>query len=106
MRLPEFLTEHDPSSIRLKGHRIGLEHVVYYYNQGYTPEMILGQFPSLALALIHKVIAFYLENQADVDAYASRCEVEVERQRAAAPASPDLMELRRRMSQLSKPAVS
>ncbi len=76
--------------------------MLYFYNQGYSPEMILGQYPSLSLALIHKTIAFYLENQAAVDAYVQRCEGEVARQRAAAPASPDLVELRRRVAQLSK----
>lgn len=102
MQLPEFLTEQPRGSLRLTGHRIALEHLVYYYNQGYSPEMIFGQFPSLSSALIHKAIAFYLENQAAVDAYVRRCESEVTQQRAAAPACPDLAELRRRASHLSR----
>ena len=67
MQLPEFITEQPSGSVRLTGHRIALEHLVYFYNQGYAPEMILGQFPSLSLAVIHKVIAFYLEHQPEVD---------------------------------------
>jgi uncharacterized protein (DUF433 family) len=102
MQLPEFLTEQHGGSFRLAGHRIALEHVLYFYNQGYSPEMILGQFPSLPLALIHKTIAFYLENQVAVDAYMKRCEVEVARERGEASASTDLVELRRRAAQLSK----
>ena len=102
MQLPEFLTRQPNAAIRLAGHRIGLEHVVYFYNQGYSPEMILGQFPSLPLALIHKAIAFYLENQAAVDAYVESCRAEVARQRAASPALPDLAELRRRAAQMSQ----
>jgi len=82
MTLPEFLTQQPGESIRLMGHRIALEHVVYFYNQGYSPEMILGQFPSLPLGLIHKTIGFYLENQAEADAYVRRCEAEVAHQRA------------------------
>lgn len=105
MQLPDFLSEQAPDSIRLTGHRIALEHFVHFYNQGYSPEMILGQFPSLSLALIHKVIAFYLENSVEVDAYAARCEAQVARQRTAAPASPDLAELRRRFARLSKSAT-
>jgi len=101
MQLPEFLTEQPGGSIRLNGHRIALEHVVYFYNQGWSAEMILGQFPSLPLALIHKVIAFYLEHQDEVDAYVTACQSEVERQRSEAPASPDLAELRRRASRLA-----
>ncbi len=104
MQLPDFLTEQPGGAIRPAGHRIGLEHLIHYYNQGFSPEMLLGQFPSLPLALIHKVIAVYLENQADVDAYVKRCEAEVNHQRSTAPAAPDLAELRRRVVQLSKSA--
>ena len=102
MVLPEFLTEQAEGSVRLTGHRISLEHVVYFYNQGYAPEMLLGQFPSLSLALIHKIIAFYLGHQAEVDLYVSNRQSGVEEQRSAVPASPDLIELRRRVSQLSQ----
>ncbi len=45
MQLPEFLTEDAFGSIRLSGHRIALEHFVYFDNQGFSPEMLLGQFP-------------------------------------------------------------
>jgi hypothetical protein len=55
-------------------------------------------FPTLTLALIHKVIAFYLDHQADVDAYTANCDAEMERQRATAPRGPDSTELRRRLA--------
>jgi uncharacterized protein (DUF433 family) len=105
MTLPEFLTRHEKGEIRLSGHRIDLFHLVFYYNEGYSAEMLLGQFPTLNLALIHKVIAFYLENQAEVDAYLARCEAEIERHRAATPLAPTLEELRAR-SQARNPAVA
>ena len=102
MQLPEFLIQQPSGSVRLTGHRIALEHLVYFYNQGYAPEMILGQFPSLSLALIHKVIAYYLEHQAEIDSYMSARETDISKQRATAmTTSPDLAELRRRVSQLS-----
>ena len=63
--LPDFLTREATGEIRLSGHRIGLFHVVHYYNEGYSAEMLVCQFPTLPLALIHKVIGFYLENKAD-----------------------------------------
>ena len=88
MQFPQYLTQDSSGSIRLTNHRIGLEHFVYFYNQGYSPEMLLGQFPSLSLALIHKLIAFYLENQPSVDAYVASCQCEVDRQRAAALVAP------------------
>ncbi len=102
MQLPEFLIQQPSGSVRLTGHRIALEHLVYFYNQGYAPEMILGQFPSLSLALIHKVIAYYLEHQAEIDSDMSARETDISKQRATAmTTSPDLAELRRRVSQLS-----
>jgi uncharacterized protein (DUF433 family) len=73
MTLPDSLTQHPHGELRLTGHRIGLEHVVQFYKQGFSPEMLHQQYPTLSLALIHRVIAFYLDNQADVDSYVAQC---------------------------------
>jgi hypothetical protein len=75
---------------------------VYFYNEGYSPEMLVGQFPTLPLALVHKVIAFYLENQPEVDRYVAEHEAECERLRANAPASPGLVQLRQRLEAMRK----
>lgn len=74
MNLPEFLTETPDGEVLLSGHRIDLYHVLHYYNDGYSPEMLAGQYPTLPLAVIHKVIAFYLENRDDVGAYLASCQ--------------------------------
>ena len=97
MNLPDFLTQHRYGEIRLTGHRIGLFHIVECYNEGQTPEKIAEQFPTLPLALIYKVFAFYLENRAEVDAYVTACREEIERQAAAPQPGPDLAELRQRL---------
>ena len=102
MQLPDFLDQTPLGSIRLTGHRIALEHVVDFYNQGFSAEMLLEQFPSLPLAVIHKVIAFYLENQVDVDAYVASSATPTG---TIPPASPDLAELRRRYQLLRQPAL-
>jgi uncharacterized protein (DUF433 family) len=94
--LPPYLHWHADGEIRLVGHRIGLFHFIYYYNQGFTAEMILGQFPTLELALIHKVIAFYLENQKEVDEYAAQYQADLDQLRAAGPHAPSIVELRKR----------
>jgi uncharacterized protein (DUF433 family) len=65
----EFLSEDD---IRLKGHRIGLDDVLYYYLEGYSPEEIIANLPSLSLEQIHATILYYLQNRAEVDAYLAR----------------------------------
>ncbi len=65
----EFLSDDD---IRIKGHRIGIDDVIDYYLQGYSPEQILAELPSLNLEKIHATITYYLHNRAEVDAYMAR----------------------------------
>src|SRR5689334_12495042 len=100
MTLPDFLTGDLGGEIRLAGHRIGLFHLVHYYNEGYSPEMLVCRYPTLPLALIHKVIAFYLENRAAVDAYVAACRDELSRQRASNPRRIDVAALRQRLEAL------
>jgi uncharacterized protein (DUF433 family) len=97
MILPDFLAQDADGYIHLSGHRIGIQDVVDFYNQGYSPEMLLEQYPTLTLPLLHKTIAFYLESQAEVDAYIAQCDREIDKQRAMAKRGPNLDELRRRM---------
>src|SRR2546423_5917370 len=99
MTLPDFLIRMPEGEIRLMGHRIGLFHLVHYYNEGYSPEMLVCQYPTLPLALVHKAIAFYLENQAEVDAELAATRDELSRQRAANPRRIDLAALRQRLGQ-------
>ena len=97
MILADFLARDKYGYIYLAGHRVGLMHVVDLYNEGYSAEMLLDYFPTLSLALIHKVIAFYLENKAAVDDYIVQCRAEIEHQASAPQPGPDRAELRRRM---------
>ena len=105
MNLPEFLQTDESGLIRLAGHRIGLEDVLHFFNEGSSPEMIVGQFPTVPLPLIYKVIAFYLENREKVDKYVAQERAAVERHRAAAPSGPDMDELRRRLAQIHNTEV-
>ncbi len=98
MNVPDFLTEWAHGEIMLKGHRIALHHIVPLYNEGYSAEMLLSRFPTLSLPLIHKVIVFYLENQADVDTYVSVQQAEIDGMAAAPSDSPGAVELRRRLA--------
>ncbi len=97
MELPEFLTRDSDGYVHITGHRIGVEDIVHFYNQGSSPEMLLETFPTLSLAVIHKVLGFYLDHQVEVDASIAANEAELERQRTTAPRGPDLAELRRRL---------
>lgn len=56
--------------IRIKDHRIAIEHVIELYNQGVTAEKIIElSFPSLTLAEVYATITYYLHNQDRVDEY-------------------------------------
>jgi uncharacterized protein (DUF433 family) len=65
----EFLS---PDDIRIKGHRIGIDDVIDYYLQGFTPEQIREHLPSLSLEKIYATITYYLHNKEEVDAYMER----------------------------------
>ena len=102
MTFPDFITRDPDGYIHLSGHRIGIQDVAYFYNEGYSAEMLLGQFPTLSLALIHKAIAYYLENKNEIDGYMARCDAEMEELRAKARRGPDIVELRRRMEAMTQ----
>ena len=48
---------------------VTLETVLWTFQQGAAPEDIKTQFPSLELADIYDVIAYYLRHREDVDEY-------------------------------------
>ena len=104
-QLPEFLSPSSDGEILLRGHRIGLEHIVWRYNEGDSPEMLVCRYPTLPLALVHRVIAYYLDHRGDVDAYAIRCRSELDQQ-AASGQQLDLATLRERLHDLQQPAAT
>src|SRR5271165_6268445 len=56
----------------LAGTRVSLDSIVQCFNEGLSPEAILGEFESLTLAQVFGAIAFYLENQSAIDSYRMR----------------------------------
>ncbi len=102
MVLPDFLTE-SKGEILLRNHRVGLFHVVKRYNDGFSAEMIVCQYPTLPLALIHKVIAFYLENRQEVDSYVQQCDASLEELRQDGRGGIDFAALRARVAASRSP---
>ncbi|MBX9257896.1 DUF433 domain-containing protein [Desmonostoc muscorum CCALA 125] len=72
MQLEDYFEFLDPDDIRLKGHRIGIDNVIQYYLQGYSPEEILEELPSLNLEKIYATLTYYLHNRLEIDAYMLR----------------------------------
>ncbi len=70
MQLEDYFDFLGPNDIRLKGHRIGIESVLYeYLFREQTPEQLAQRFPTLTLEHIHATILYYLHNREKVDAY-------------------------------------
>ena len=105
MELPDFVELVNGRELRLTGHRIGVAHLVKLYRDGCSAEMIAAHFPTLALALIHRVIAWYLENQQQLDGYTDKTEIEMDQleqiTRAANP-TPTTNDLRKRLETLRR----
>ncbi|MBL8131276.1 MAG: DUF433 domain-containing protein [Anaerolineae bacterium] len=60
----------DPhGAIRVSGTRVTLDTLIGYYHQGETPEDLHDSFPTVPLADIYAVIAYYLAHQTELDAY-------------------------------------
>ncbi|MBP1466271.1 DUF433 domain-containing protein [Candidatus Chloroploca sp. M-50] len=78
MHLENYLDFHAEDVIRLKGHRIGLEHIVERYHEGYSPEQMALEYPGVSLEQIYGVLAYYLHHQAQVDAYIVRIDAAAE----------------------------
>src|SRR5258708_17288432 len=72
LNLEDYFDFVGPDIIRIRGHRIGIEHVLEYYRDGYSPEQIAQEFPGLSLEKIHATIIYYLRCQPEVDAYITR----------------------------------
>jgi uncharacterized protein (DUF433 family) len=70
MQLDDYFDFLPTGDIRIKGHRIWIEDVLYeYIFRCQTPEEIAQRFPSLSLDKIYATILYYLRNKEEVDAY-------------------------------------
>ena len=65
--LPLAMTEE--GVIRVGGTRVTLDSVMAAFKQGATAEDITQRYPSLQLADVYAAIAYYLNHEAEVEAY-------------------------------------
>lgn len=67
MHLEDYFDFLAPDDIRIKGHRIGIETVLYQFiHRRRTPEQIVDNYHSLALEEVYATILDYYHNQAAV----------------------------------------
>jgi uncharacterized protein (DUF433 family) len=70
MQLEDYFEFLRPDDIRLKGHRIGIESVLYeYIYNEQSPEEMRERFPTLSLEQIYATILYYLHNKKEIDQY-------------------------------------
>lgn len=60
MYLEDYFDFCESGDIRIKGHRIGIEHVIRLYQQGYQAEQIATYYPNLSLEKIYATLTYYL----------------------------------------------
>jgi uncharacterized protein (DUF433 family) len=88
----EYIEERD-SNYYVVGTRISLDSIVYAFRRGESPETICQNFELLRLEEVYGAIAYYLANQADIDAYLIRQNEQwAEGKRNAEPLPADLRE--------------
>ena len=96
--LPVPLWEDEYGAIRIANTRITLDVIVAAYQHGDTPEAINEGFPTLKLADIYAVIAYYLKNQVAVDAYLRKRDEQAEQiHRELEAKRPEMFDLRAKL---------
>lgn len=76
------LQQHSDGTLRVGGTRVLLEVVIRAFHRGETPEGIVESFPTLKLDAVYAVIAYYLQNRAEIDVYIDQVETEGDKIRA------------------------
>ena len=88
---------------RVGSSRVLLELVIRAFQDGATPEAIVQRFPTLALADVYSVIAFYLREPQPIDDYlAEREQLAIEVKQRVQPAEADLAGIRQRIQAARK----
>lgn len=83
--------EQREGSYYVAGTRVSLDSIVHAFHRGESPETICQNFELLRLEEVYGAIAYYLANQAEIDAYLIRQDEKwAEGRRHAEPLPADL----------------
>lgn len=72
------------------GHRVRVQDIVPWNEEGLSADEIVGRVPTISLADVHAALAYYYDHRAEVDRQSSEDEAftrEVERVQDAGPGS-------------------
>ncbi len=67
---------------RIAGHRIRVQDVVIWIEQGQSPDQIVADFPQISLADVHAALAYYHDHRDEIDHHIREDDELVERLRA------------------------
>jgi uncharacterized protein (DUF433 family) len=100
MQLEDYFTFLAPDDIRLRGHRIGIETILYeYIHRGRTAEQIAEDFDTLTLEEIYATLLYYHRNKRQVDQYLTDWLEHGEQARRAQAQDPAVQRLREHLRQ-------
>lgn len=107
MQLEDYFDFLRPDDIRLRGHRIGIESILYaYIHEAMTPEEIAARFPTLSLDQVYATILYYLRNKERIHDYLTAWIEHGRRMRAAQEANPTPTMLRLRQIRAARDAIA
>ena len=93
------IREDASGALRVGSSRVLVELVIEAFRDGSTPEQIVQNYPSTALADIYAVIAYYLRHPAEMQTYIEQREAQAEEVRQKVVARQgDLSDIRQRMA--------
>ncbi len=72
MQLEDYFLFLSADDIRIKGYRLGIDNILSYFLEGYTPEEIRAIYPDLSLEQIYATITYYFHKKPEIDSYLMR----------------------------------
>jgi uncharacterized protein (DUF433 family) len=91
----------DDGTMRITGTRVSLDSIIHHFKLGATAEEIVCKFPSLRLADVYAVIAYYLNKREVVESYLHQQETDADAIQQQIESAPDYQatkaELRKRL---------
>ena len=70
MQIEDYFEFVSPQEIRLKGHRIWIENILYeHIHNAQRPDELAQRFPTLTLEQIYAALLYYEQNQTAMDHY-------------------------------------
>lgn len=82
---------------RVGDSRVLLDLVVHAFNAGRTPEEIIQSYDTLQLEDVYSVIAYYLANRSEIDAYLQQRETEADAMWEEIRKRPDYQDFRNKL---------